>query len=61
MHTCLVLGREGGSETARTRGGGQPGVLDDNHHGEYQVKMLVSLEGSTSCPLHKKMRKFEKH
>ena len=27
----LVLGREGGSEAARTRGGGQPGVLDDNH------------------------------
>ena len=26
----LVLGREGGSEAARTRGGGQPGVLDDN-------------------------------
>ena len=27
----LVLGREGGSEAARTRGGGQPGILDDNH------------------------------
>ena len=31
MGTYLVLGREGRSEAARTRGGGHPGVLDYHH------------------------------
>ena len=36
----LVLGREGRSEAARTRGGGQPGVLYDDHDDEGgEVKM----------------------
>lgn len=30
LSAYLVLGREGWSETARTRGGGHPGVLGDD-------------------------------
>ena len=34
----LVLGREGGSEASRARGGGQPGVLEVGQHDNHDCE-----------------------